>query len=432
MVPAWCQRGPSHSVVLMIPKQTLVPRPLLHVLGGGPWQVPTVELAQAMGYRVLVTDMYQQRPAYAMADLCEVVDITDREATLAAARRHHIDGILCDSTDVGVPTAAFVAQALGLPGMGLEVALNCTQKSRLRQCTASSGSSGGSGMRFRVIAHVDELPSAIAAVGLPLLIKPSDNQAGRGVQIVRNAAEAPQAFACALALSRSSQVLLEQHLTGTELIVDGFVTHGEVAVLAVAVKTPYADNPTISARIHYPHVADLPVSLNDLQQVTQHTITALGLQQGVFHAEMMVCADRIVPIDVAARGGGVLIYRHVLPHVSGVDVNRAMIELAMGQRPRIVPRADRRVANIEFLRLPAGRVEAVLGLVQASAVAEIAAIVFNAKPGDDVGPIHDKDQRPGYILALSDSSHAAITACERAKALLRVRMQGVDAPVAMS
>ena len=81
-------------------------RPLLHVLGGGPWQTITVRRAQALGCDVLVTDLYPERPAYAFAERHEVIDITDREATLDAARRHHIDGILCDTTDVGVPTAA--------------------------------------------------------------------------------------------------------------------------------------------------------------------------------------------------------------------------------------------------------------------------------------------------------------------------------------
>ena len=50
---------------------------LLHVLGGGQWQLPTVRLAKAMGYRVLVSDMHRERPAYALADHKEVVDITD-------------------------------------------------------------------------------------------------------------------------------------------------------------------------------------------------------------------------------------------------------------------------------------------------------------------------------------------------------------------
>jgi biotin carboxylase len=379
-----------------------------------------------MGYRVLVTDMYPQRPAYAIADLSEPVDITDRDATLAAARRHHIDGVICDSTDVGVPTAAFVAQSMGLPGMGLEVAFNCTDKARLRALTASSG------VRHRTVGSVDELPSAVDAIGLPLVIKPADNQSGRGVQVLRSASGATQAFERAMGFSRSGRVLLEQHLAGTELIVDGFVTDGAVTVLAVAVKTPYDDNPTLARRIHYPLAADLPVPPVQLQRVTQDTISALGLEQGVFHAELMACDDRIVPIDVAARGGGVLIYRHVIPHVSGVNVNRAMIELAMGGKPVITPRADRRCANIEFLRMPPGRFSTVLGVSEASAIEGVAAIVFNVKPGDLVGPIEDKDQRPGYIVSLCDSSAAAIDACQRAKAVLRVCLKGADAPVDMA
>src|SRR4051794_30917029 len=90
-------------------------RKLLHVLGGGLWQMPTIARARSLGYQVLVTDMYRERPAYAIADYHEVVDVSDREGTLAVAGRYRIDGILCDTTDVGVPTAAYVAERLGLP-----------------------------------------------------------------------------------------------------------------------------------------------------------------------------------------------------------------------------------------------------------------------------------------------------------------------------
>src|SRR5438105_11620272 len=106
---------------------------LLHVLGGGQWQVPTICRARAMGYRVLVTDVYAERPGYALADLHAVMDITDLEGTLAVARRHGIDGIICDTTDVGVPTAAYVAEKLGLPGIGYETALRFTDKYRMRR-----------------------------------------------------------------------------------------------------------------------------------------------------------------------------------------------------------------------------------------------------------------------------------------------------------
>src|SRR5690348_15397490 len=95
---------------------------LLHMLGGGQWQVATAALAKQLGYRLLISDPNEDRPAYPYADIIERVDITDREKTLGVAARHGIHGIVCDTTDVGVPTMAYVAEELGLPGIGREVA----------------------------------------------------------------------------------------------------------------------------------------------------------------------------------------------------------------------------------------------------------------------------------------------------------------------
>src|SRR5215831_10798249 len=100
----------------------------IHILGAGQWQIPAIKLAKALGYRVFVTDMYQERPGHQLADDYEVVDITDREQTLRAAGARRIDGIVCDTTDVGVPTMAWVAERLGLPGIGYDTALNFTNK----------------------------------------------------------------------------------------------------------------------------------------------------------------------------------------------------------------------------------------------------------------------------------------------------------------
>ena len=50
-----------------------------------------------------------------------------------------------------------------------------------------------------------------------------------------------------------------------------------------------------------------------------------------------------------------MIYTHVVPHVSGVDANRAMIRLAMGEAIEVAPLATPRAADIEFLRMPPGR-----------------------------------------------------------------------------
>lgn len=391
---------------------------LLHVLGGGPWQVPTVRLAKAMGHRVLVTDIYEQRPAYALADRHEVIDITDLDRTLAAARRHGIDGILCDTTDTGVPCAAFVAERLGLPGIGFETALNFTDKARMRAVTHHAGVPAGP---HRLVRAEGELAAAAAHVGLPLVVKPVGNQAGRGVSIVRDLSRLQDAWRLAARHARGGPVLLDGFLEGTEYIVDGFVVGGTVTILGIASKLPYRGNPTVCSRILYLSGKDFDAMHERVESVNRTVIGALGLRDGIFHAEYIVSPDRAVPIDVAARGGGVMIYPRVLPYVSGVDAMRAMIDRAMGDPVVIEPLPVRRGASIDFLRMPTGTLRAVSGVAEAQAIAGVIALHFNAKPGDVIGtPLH-KDERPGFVVAVAPTSAEALRIGRLAKGTIRAR-----------
>jgi biotin carboxylase len=401
---------------------------LIHILGGGPWQIPTVRHAKALGYRVLITDMYAERPAYALADIHAVADITDREATLNIASRHRIDGILCDTTDIGVPTAAFVAEQLGLPGMGFETAINCTDKGRMRHLTAQSGLTVP---RYRLVSAATELGDVATEIGYPLVVKPVDNQSGRGVSKVLDRHGLEGAFALAKGFTRSGGVLIEACMEGVEIIVDGFVVGGDVQILGLAHKTPYADAITMSSRIHYPG-GQPPSNFDLIKAATRCALSALGLGNGVFHAEFILHGDDVVPIDIAARGGGCMIYTHVIPHVSGVDVNREMVRMAMGESVSIVPLAMPKAANIEFMRMPTGKLTRIMGVEAAAAIPGIAAVHFNVDVGDQVGPLGHKDHRPGYVVALADTGEQAIDTSLQAKSAISVLMAGSEKAVAVN
>lgn len=392
---------------------------LIHVLGGSHWQLLTVRLAKSMGYRVLVTDYYQERPAYAFADHHEVVDITDLEATLEVAKRYRVDGIICDTTDVGVPTAAYVAEQLGLPGMGYEVARNFTNKGRMRQLTERAGLKVP---RYHLLRPGDSIDDFARECDLPVMVKPVDSQSGKGVTRVAERAGLPQAIQHALAHSREGTVLVENVVQGTEIIVDGFMLDGEVHVLGMARKVPNPQQPTVSTRITYGECFPKETA-GQIEVVNRRTLTALGLRSGVFHAEYMLSGDDVIPIDIAARGGGCMIYTHVLPHVSGVDANRAMIALAMGERPAILPSRSK-AAIIEFFGMPEGTLAAIEGREEAARLPGVLGMHFNIAVGDRIGALNNKDDRPGYIVTGGETADAAIEAALTAKACLRVRIRG--------
>src|SRR5712691_3851067 len=87
----------------------------LLILGGGLWQLAYVRRARQLGLETWVTDWSDAAIARLDADHFEPIDLKDCDATLALARQAHVDGVLT-AADIGVPTAAFVAGQLGLPG----------------------------------------------------------------------------------------------------------------------------------------------------------------------------------------------------------------------------------------------------------------------------------------------------------------------------
>lgn len=388
--------------------------PLLHVVGAGPWQLATIRRAKGMGLRVFATDGLADRPGYAVADRSEVADITDAESTLSAARRHQVDGVLCDTTDTGVYTAAYVADRLSLPGIGLEAARRCTDKA------AMTGALRDAGLRVPrscPAASLDEAAAAARTLGFPVVVKPVDNQGGRGVGIVRDSADLPTAYAAALACSRSGRVIVQEFLCGTEVIVDSLVVDRRVFRLGVARKAQFDDNPTISRRITYGASAASP-SVEAIDAINAAVIEALGIRQGLVHAEYLIDDNGAAPVDVAARGGGVMIYPVVLPHVSGVDAMDAAIRLALGETVIPVPLPRPRAANIEFLRVPPGRITAIEGVETARAMPGIAAAHLFHGVGNVVRPLRDKEDRLGFVVALANAADEAIALSQRAASVI--------------
>lgn len=396
--------------------------PLVHVLGAGPWQIPTIRRAKAMGCRVLATDGLSHRPGFELADEYEIADIRSPDETLAAARRHGVDAIVCDTTDTGVETAATVAEALGLVGIGKAAAVNCTDKSRMTDCAKRAGLHVPCQRFLSDEASIDD---AVAALQPPWIVKPVDCQSGQGVSVVRDRAQLSVAYRYALGCSQKKRVLIQQFIRGVEIIVDSIVIHGRAHCLGIAVKTPYLDNPTVSERITY-GCLDLPMSEQAIKECNDKLIKSLAVESGLVHAEYIISEGVMTPIDVAARGGGVCIYQRVLPHVSGVDTVGTLIELALNRRPEVQVLPEFRGGNIEFIRVPPGRIESIFGVEEAQSAPSVDCVHLFHDVGDWVGSLRQKEDRLGFVVCLANRARDAIVASMSAAALIRAKTTTVQ------
>ena len=88
----------------------------LLLLGGSAQQVVAIKTAKRLGCETILCDFLPDNPGQYAADKFYLVSTTDKEAVLDVARKEQVDGVLAYASDPAAPTAAYVAEKLGLPG----------------------------------------------------------------------------------------------------------------------------------------------------------------------------------------------------------------------------------------------------------------------------------------------------------------------------
>ena len=335
------------------------------IIGAGDFQLPLVQRA-SKSYNVylaapVISDAFTP---YIKGSL--LIDVRDKDAILAFAREHSICGVTTDQTDIAVRSVAYVAEQLGLPGIGYETGVLFTDKSLMRTRMAKLGINL---LPNRTVTSLEEALSYYEEIGGDVIIKPLDTQGSRGVQVCRSAAELTAKYAEAARWSSNHEVIVERFATGREFVVEGLAVDYEFRNLCIG-DTLYFDLPDAFAaksRI-FPTLADDALAQRVLDLNTR-IITGFGLKQGITHSEFIMDGDEIYLIETAARGGGVFISSDLISLSSGLDTEGFLLDIATGKQnglPTIKPQQC--VCGYLAFYIPTGKVVRVEGVKEVQAL----------------------------------------------------------------
>jgi len=347
-------------------------RKKLLIIGAGDFQLPLVQEAAKTCDVVLAAPVISSAFDPYICDrlLC---DVRDEEQILAFAQAQQIDGVITDQTDIAVRSVAFVAEKMGLPGIGTDAGLLFTDKSRMR---ARMKELGIRQLENRTVSSLEEAlafyrelgakkpasPAAQSADSSPVpvrvIIKPLDTQGSRGVQVCACEEELREKYPEAAHWSSNHRdVIIEQFATGREFVVESLVLNYEYRNLCIG-DTLYFDIPDAFAaksRI-FPTTADAALRSKVLA-LDEKIIRGFSLRQGITHSEYIMEGDEVYLIETAARGGGVFISSDLIRLSSGLHTEQFLINIALGQQkelPRILP--QQQYCGYMAFYLPVGRV----------------------------------------------------------------------------
>lgn len=401
-------------------------RRTLLFLGASVSQLPAIKHARRLGYRVVAVDGDPNAIAFRHADVAEVVDFTNVERVVEVGARLRVDGVLAISTDRAVVPAAAVAEALGLPGIGVDVARGFTNKGEMRMRLAYAGIAQP---RSRVITAAAEVERAFASFAAPVVLKPADSGGQRGLFLVDDADAARAHLDETLALSGSGQALLEEYLVGIELNCLLAVRGGDATVLTLSDRLRPGGIGFGVGWIHmFPSV--LPAqTLDEAGDLAVAAVRALGLRDGIAFPQLIATADGVRVIEVAARiAAGQM--ADLVRHGTGIDLFDIAIAQAVGSEvpDALVTRRFTRPVAIRFLTaspgvLPVGTVRAIGGLEAARCSPGVLAADLYIGPGATIRPVQVDADRSGYVVATAVEPLAALELADRAAEKIVVALE---------
>jgi biotin carboxylase len=295
------------------------------LLGGSAQQVIAIDTAKRMGLFTILCDYLPDNPGQFHADKFYQVSTTDIDAVLAISRAEKIDYIIAYASDPAAPTAAYVAEQMGLPTNPYESVRILCNKDLFRGFLKEHGFSTPSAMGF------SDMESALGRrneLSFPVIIKPVDSSGSKGVTVLRDANGFEEAVEFAFSFSRSKRIIIEEYIEKRHPYLIGgdiFVSGGKVVQWGLMnCHRDSSVNPLVPVGKSYPPLVD-ERDLISVKNTLQRLVDELGIQFGAMNVEVIVDAKgRVFLVDIGPRSGG-----NMIPDLLGMIFQCDLVEMSL-------------------------------------------------------------------------------------------------------
>jgi biotin carboxylase len=300
------------------------------LLGGSHFQVPSVKTARDLGYHVITCDYIPDNPGHKFAHEYHNTSTTDKSAVLKLSESLKIDGIVCYASDPAAPTAAYVAEQMGLPGNPYESVEILANKDKFRDFLSRNGFRVP---RARGYQSCDEAVDEIESFVFPVMVKPVDSSGSKGVTKISLREELGSAIDYALGFSRSKRIIIEEFVEkfGYQIAGDGFSWNGKLVFRCFANEHFNSEgNPFVPIGESWPY--NMPKRVHDrVHSEIQRLLSLLKMQHGAYNFDIRIDQDENpILMEIGPRNGGNLIPQ-VTRYATGVDMVAYTIKAAMGE-----------------------------------------------------------------------------------------------------
>lgn len=259
-----------------------------------------------------------------VADFFYPISIVEKDLILEKCLEIQIDGICSISSDVAVPTIAFVADKMGLIGNSNECALKSTNKFQMRQAFEKANLNSP---KYILGSDIEKYTN----LQFPLIVKPTDRSGSLGVKKVFNYEDLKDAIEFAEKSALSKQAIVEEFINGVEVSVESVSWEGEHFILNITDKETTGEPHFVELAHHQPSSLQ-----NDIQEKikskTLKALQALEVRYGASHTEFLITEKgEIYIVELGSRMGGDFIGSDLVYLSTGYDFLKNVILISLGE-----------------------------------------------------------------------------------------------------
>lgn len=329
-----------------------------------------------------------------------------------------VDRVIGILEQLQVPLAE-ARQALGLPGISVEAALNFRDKSKMKDVLQRHGLPCA---RHRLATSIDEVKRFIADVGFPIVMKP---QAGAGAVNTFRLDRAEQLGQLLEQFPPNPQkpMLLEEFIVGEEHSFDSVFMDGKPVWYSISKYSPgpltVMQNEWIQWTVLLPRSVDGP-EYDGIRRAAIPALEVLGMTSGLSHMEWFRRKDGSVAIsEVGARPPGAQ-FVSLMSWAHDTDMYKAWVRLMV--EDRFDPPQRKYAAGAAYLRGQGrGKVVRIHGLEEAQrAMGDLVVEVRLPKEGQPKASSYEGE---GYAILRHPDTEVVANGLKRLIETVRVELQ---------
>ena len=310
------------------------------LLGGSPQQVIAIDTAKRLGYETILCDHLPDNPGQYHADRFYQISTTEKEAVLKVATAEEISGILAYASDPAAPTAAYVAEKLGLPTNPYKSVETLCNKDYFRIFLRKNGFYVPYAESCTAHSQVHK-----GLFHLPVIVKPVDSSGSKGVTVLYQWEALDTAIDFAFSFSRQHRVIVEEFIEKKHPYLIGgdiFVWNGKIILWGLM--NCHRDNhvnPLVPVGKSYPAILK-EEDINRIKDVLQNLVNNLHIQFGSMNIEAIIDKrNRVFLIDIGPRSGGNMI-PDLMGEIFDVDIVEMSVRAVMGEELYVHTRTGKR------------------------------------------------------------------------------------------